>query len=177
MNFLFAGRLELVKGADLLVEAMVSLVARGVDARLTMCGGGSLEASLRARIEAARLGDRVTLILSQPGAVIAGYMAACDCLVVPSRMESIPIVFSEALQAGIPLLVTDVGDMGALAREHGLADPVVPGDPVALASAMERFVRDREGQVRTYVAARERLMAIFNVGSTADRYLAAIGSS
>lgn len=177
VNFLFVGRLEPVKGADVLVDAMARLVAAGVDARLTMCGSGSLEASLRARIEAARLGDRVTLLSSQPGAVVAGYMSACDCLVVPSRMESIPIVFSEALQARIPMIVTDVGDMGMLAREHGLAEPVAPGDAVALASAMEAFARGREDLTRSYQAAREGLMAIFDLGSTAERYLAAIGAA
>jgi glycosyltransferase involved in cell wall biosynthesis len=177
VNFLFVGRLEPVKGADVLIDAMVRLVATGVDARLTMCGSGSLDGSLRASIEAAGLGDRVTLLKSQPGDVVAGYMAACDCLVIPSRMESIPIVFSEALQARIPMLVTDVGDMGALARNHGLADPVAPGDPVALANAMERFARDKDGYVHGYLSARESLMAVFDLSATADRFLATIGSA
>jgi glycosyltransferase involved in cell wall biosynthesis len=177
VNFLFVGRLEPVKGADVLIDAMVRLVAAGVDARLTVCGGGSLEGSLRARVDAAGIGDRVTQLTSQPAAVVAGYMAACDCLVIPSRMESIPIVFSEALQARIPMIVTDVGDMGALARDHGLADPVAAGDPVALAGAMERFARDKDGCVRDYLKARESLTALFDLGATADRFLAAIGSA
>lgn len=175
VNFLFVGRLELVKGADVIVEAMTRLIAAGIDARLTICGNGSLEPALRARIEAAGVGDRVTSLSSQPGDVVAAYMLACDCLVIPSRMESIPIVFSEALQARIPLLVTDVGDMGELARKHGLPDPVPPGDPTALASAMKAFALDRDGHVSAYLAARETLMALFDLGATADRYLAAIG--
>jgi glycosyltransferase involved in cell wall biosynthesis len=177
VNFLFVGRLEAVKGADVIVDAMIRLVASGADARLTMCGPGAMEPVLRAKVEAAALTERVRFLGSQPGDVIAGYMSACDCLVIPSRMESIPIVFSEALQAGIPLLVTDVGDMGQLAREHGLADPVPAADPAALASAMEGFGRDRERHVSEFRKAREKLLAIFDVGATADRYLETVASA
>jgi glycosyltransferase involved in cell wall biosynthesis len=174
VNFLFVGRLEPVKGADVIVDAMIRLAASGVDARLTMCGPGALETELRAKVEAAGLSERVRFLSSQPAGVVAAYMSACDCLVIPSRMESIPIVFSEALQAGIPMLLTDVGDMGQLAREHGLADPVPAADPAALASAMEGFARDRERHVSSYKKARERLLAIFDLGATADRFLATV---
>jgi glycosyltransferase involved in cell wall biosynthesis len=90
-------------------------------------------------------------------------------------MESIPIVFSEALQAGIPLLMTDVGDMGQLARGNGLAPPVGPGDPQALADAMQSFVADLEGERARSQLARERLLGTFDLQATADRFLAAIG--
>jgi glycosyltransferase involved in cell wall biosynthesis len=175
-TFLFVGRLEPVKGADVLVEAMLSLLADGADASLVICGAGSMEVTLRSRVDAAQRADRIAFLSSQPGAVVAGYMAACDCLVVPSRNESIPIVFSEALQAGLPMLVTDVGDMGELARRHGLAAPITPSDAGALASAMARFIEDRDGQERAYEKARSRLLNIFDVGAAADLYLAAIES-
>ena len=177
VNFLFVGRLEAVKGADVIVDAMLRLLRTGTDARLTICGTGSMEGALKAQVRAAGASDRVAFLSSQPGDVIAGYMSACDCLVVPSRNESIPIVFSEALQAGIPLLVTDVGDMGELARRHGLAAPVPPADPAALAAAMSAFIQDRDRQVSRYQKARSELLSIFDVGATADRYLAAVESA
>jgi glycosyltransferase involved in cell wall biosynthesis len=103
-------------------------------------------------------------------------MKACDCVVIPSRMESIPIVFSEALQADVPLLVTDVGDMGKLARDHGLAEPVPPDDAAALASAMDEFARDVARQRARYETARAGLLKLFDIGATADRYLASLGA-
>jgi glycogen(starch) synthase len=127
-------------------------------------------------VEAAGKQDRIAFLSSQPGEVIAGYMARCDCLVIPSRNESIPIVFSEALQAGLPMLVTDVGDMGELARRHGLSAPILPADPGALATAMKGFIADRDAEVLAYRKARNELLQIFDVGATADRYLAAIES-
>jgi len=177
VNFLFVGRLEAVKGADVIVDAMLELLESGADASLVMCGGGSMQAMLEARVNAAGKGDRISFLSSQPGAVIAAYMATCDCLVVPSRNESIPIVFSEALQAGLPMLVTDVGDMGELARHHGLAAPIPPADAGALTAAMQRFIADRDAQLAAYRRARTELLQIFDVGATADLYLAAIESA
>ncbi len=176
VNFLFVGRFEPVKGADVIIESMIRLLASGTDARLTMCGSGSQEAALRARVSAAGVSDRIRFVSGLTGEVLSGYMHACDCLVVPSRNESIPAVFSEALQAGIPLLVTDVGDMGELAREHGLVAPVPPADVVALASAMERFARDPKAGAEAYQAARRELLGTFDVGAAADIYLAATGA-
>jgi len=175
-NFLFVGRLEAVKGADVIVDAMLRVIGAGADARLTICGTGSMEPALKAQVEAAGAGDRITFLSSQPGDVIAAYMSRCDCLVIPSRNESIPIVFSEALQAGLPLLVTDVGDMGELARRHGLAAPVRPADAPALAAAMSAFINAKDAQLRAYEKARNELLSIFDVGATADQFLAAIKS-
>jgi glycosyltransferase involved in cell wall biosynthesis len=177
VNFLFVGRLEAVKGADVLIEAMLRLIHSGSDARLVLCGTGSMERSLKSQVESSGAADRIAFLSSQPGDVVAGYMSACDCLVVPSRNESIPIVFSEALQAGLPMLVTDVGDMGELARRHGLAAPIPAADAGALAAAMDIFINDREAQTAAYKKAREELLGIFDVGATADRYLSAIESA
>jgi glycosyltransferase involved in cell wall biosynthesis len=174
VKFLFVGRLEPVKGADVIVDAFIRLVHSGVDGQLTLCGAGSLEASLRGEVARAGVPDRVRFAGSQPAAVVAAYMQACDCVVIPSRMESIPIVFSEALQAGAPLLVTDVGDMGTLARQYGLFDPVRPADPAALASAMEDFALHRDEESARYQTARAELLKIFDIGGAADRYLASL---
>jgi len=171
VNFLFVGRLEPVKGADVIVEAVLQLIRSGMDVRLTMCGTGSLFPALQQQIEDGRAGHRVQLLADVTGDVVAALMSACDCLVVPSRNESIPVVFSESLQAGIPLLVTDVGDMGDLARKHGLAKPVPPGDPSALADSMRLFALNPDGHRAAYEKARAELMQVFDIGAMADRFL------
>ncbi|HEX2647783.1 MAG TPA: glycosyltransferase, partial [Candidatus Dormibacteraeota bacterium] len=174
VRFLFVGRLEPVKGADVIIDAMGRLARSGVEASLYMCGGGHLESTLRKEVAAS--GAHVTFLGPLRGDAVAGYMKACDCVVIPSRMESIPIVFSEALQADVPLLVTDVGDMGKLARDHGLAEPVPPDDAAALASAMDEFARDVARQRARYETARAGLLKLFDIGATADRYLASLGA-
>jgi glycosyltransferase involved in cell wall biosynthesis len=90
---------------------MALYVRRGGSGTLVMLGGGPLEARLRARTAAANLRHRVRMLGFTDPATVLGYMAACDVVVIPSRSESIPLVCSEALQMGRPLIVTDVGDV------------------------------------------------------------------
>ena len=175
-RFLFLGRLERVKGVDVLLEAMVRLGAdKGV--HLYVLGGGSLEPQLASKIAAAGLEDVVTMVASPPNDVVAAYLGSCDCLVIPSRSESLPVVFSEAVEAGLPLLVTDVGDMGRLARKHGLTRPVAPEDPAALAEAMLAFAADPAGHRRRFDAARPSLLDLFDLDAGVGRFLATFGSA
>ena len=176
VRFLFLGRLERVKGVDVLLEAMARL--RSDDGlHLYVLGGGSLETRLASQIAAGGLEKVVTMVPSPPNELVASYFASCDCLVIPSRSESLPVVFSEAVQAGIPLLVTDTGDMGRLARKHGLMPPVPPEDAVALAEAMRQFAGDPAGQRRRFEEARAGLLDLFDLDAGADRFLAAFASS
>jgi glycosyltransferase involved in cell wall biosynthesis len=175
INFLFVGRLEPVKGADVLIDAFEAARSGGLDARLTLLGGGSLEHALKGRVTERGDADRVTFISGVPPEVVAAYMKACDCLVIPSRNESIPVVFSEAVQSGIPMLVSDVGDMGELARKHGLDGPVPPGDVAGLAAGLRSFAADTKGASVRFESARAGLLEIFDLGRSADRYLATAG--
>jgi glycosyltransferase involved in cell wall biosynthesis len=175
VRFLFIGRLERVKGIDVLVSAMARL--KDIDGiHLYVRGDGSLEGELASQIRAEGLGDMVTMIPRGPASLIAAYMEACDCLVIPSRRESIPVVFSEAVQMGLPMLVTDTGDIGTLAREHELMDPVPTEDVEALARAMRAFADDPARHKRRFDAARPELLRIFDPESIADQFLAAIGN-
>jgi glycosyltransferase involved in cell wall biosynthesis len=175
VRFLFLGRLERVKGVDVLLDAMARLKPDdGI--HLYVLGGGSLESRLVSQIAAAGLQEVVTMVSSPPNDVVAAYFASCDCLVIPSRSESLPVVFAEAVQAGIPLLVTDTGDMGRLARKHGLMPPVPAEDAVALAEAMRQFAADPARQRRQFEAARAGLRDLFDPEAGADRFLAAFSS-
>ena len=59
---------------------------------------------------------------------LASLYESSDCVVIPSRSESIPLVFSEALRFDKELIVTDVGDMGMLGRQYGVAWVIPPED-------------------------------------------------
>jgi glycosyltransferase involved in cell wall biosynthesis len=75
-------------------------------------------------------------------ATAVSYLSACDCVVIPSRMESIPVILSDALQMGKPLIVSDVGDMGELLRRIPAGIVVSPNDSKALCRAM--FEMDKQ---------------------------------
>jgi glycosyltransferase involved in cell wall biosynthesis len=172
-QFLFVGRLERVKGIDLLLQAMAGLDEEGVDARLTVIGGGGLEEWARAFIEKKGLGSKVTLLGNVPDETLSTLYASSDCVVIPSRSESIPLVFSEALNFDKEMIVTDVGDLGQLGRGYGVADVIPPEDPAALIKAMkERILQSRGRAAAGDNGKRAELKQLFRMETSVERFLA-----
>jgi glycosyltransferase involved in cell wall biosynthesis len=141
-HLLFVGRLEPVKGVDLLVQAVARLGADGLDVDLHVLGDGGMRKALERDVEARGLQGRVFFKGFADGATVAAHLKACDLLVIPSRSEGLPVVFHEAMQAGTPVAATDVGDLGPLIREYGVgvvAETVSPeGVARAIAEALAR---------------------------------------
>lgn len=172
-RFLFAGRWEKVKGVDILFAAFDPFF-RETDrpAEIHLVGDGSLRPRLQASITSAPWKDQVHIhgVVERSG--LERLMASCDCLVIPSRRESLPYVFSEALQAGMDIIATEAGDMGRLLRDYdaGIAVPVA--DPRALADAMLR--RLRLGRSHRFEQGRRRLLKLFDLRRSARRFLSDI---
>ena len=103
-------------------------------AHLHMFGDGSLRVQLKNRIRGYE--NNIHLRgFADPNTVIA-YMRKCDWLVIPSRIESIPLIFVDALQMRLPIIAADVGDLGTLVRRFGVGKVVPPTHPEALAAEM-----------------------------------------
>ena len=77
----------------------------------------SLDNELNALTKQHGLDDGVRFVRQPPYPELLGYLKYAGCIVIPSRNESIPLVFGEALQAGTPLIVSDVG-AGNVVRNH-----------------------------------------------------------
>ena len=73
---------------------------------------------------------------ADPGTA-AAFMHACDWLVIPSRIESIPLIFVDAIHMRLPVIATEVGDLGALVRRFGIGTVAKPADPIDLANAIQ----------------------------------------
>lgn len=167
-NLLFVGRLERVKGVDILLQAAQRLIRDGANMHLHIWGVGSLAAALDADIRDKGLGAHVFLHGYAPPAAVSDWLTACDCLVIPSRMESIPVVLSDAMQMGKPVIVSDVGDMGDLVRQNCVGRVVPPEDPEALKQSILDFMNDDR---RIYTAGIDCLKHEFDLSQIAARYL------
>jgi glycosyltransferase involved in cell wall biosynthesis len=163
-HFLFIGRYEANKGPDVLVEAMRLLLSSGASAHLHLFGGGSLFPRLQEMVR----GYETYIHLGGYAApqVAMAYLSACDWLVIPSRIESIPLIFVDSLQMHIPVIATQVGDLGELVKDYRVGEVVPPDDPEQLANALRGASACRRG---TFTGDWERALKIFSLESTAAR--------
>lgn len=136
------------------------LVGKGID---------DANAELVRSLAAAGIADRVQLL--GPRADVAAVHSALDVAVSSSRTEAFPLVVAEAMERGVPVVATDVGDSAALVGRGGLVVP--PGDPPALAAAVLELVRaGPEHRSRVGAAGRERVIDHFDLPTMVDRYRA-----
>jgi glycosyltransferase involved in cell wall biosynthesis len=143
---LFMGRLNPIKGPDLLLDAFVQIAKRWPDLQLVFSGpdGGMLEV-LRERAALSNVDGRVHF----PGFIggsnkISVYRNA-KFLVIPSRSEAMSIVVLEAGACRIPVILTDqCGFNGVQSVGGGL---VVSPDSGSIELALDRLLSAEAGEL------------------------------
>ena len=169
-RLLFVGRLEPVKGPDLLLDAFSRIHAEVPSARLCFAGEGSLRRRLEQQV--AELGlDGVVRLLGESRHV-PELMAACDLLVMPSRGEGMPTVLLEALAAGVAVVATRVGAIPDVTQGGAFAALVPPGDPSALAESCVQLLRDPAGRAALAARGSEAIRREFGSEECAQKTLA-----
>ena len=163
--FLYLGRYHPNKGIDLLIEALGRIKAElPADFRLLAHGFGPLEGQVRSRVTELELEQMVTIAGPTGSGEVEAILRRARGLIVPSRIESIPLVLGDAMQMELPVLVTDVGDMGKLVREHG-AGMVCRPEVDDLSRALREFIR-APGRYPT-----ASLRELLDIGRSAERFL------
>jgi glycosyltransferase involved in cell wall biosynthesis len=155
------GRLSEKKGQADLLEAAARVFEHVPTARLCLVGDGPLRATLETRAAELGIRDRVDFTGSIPDGVRK--LADFDVFVLPSHMEGMSNGLLEAHAAGVPVVATDVGGNAEVTRD-GETGLVVPSrDPLALADAILRLIKD-PGRARAMAAAgRKRIDSEFTV--------------
>lgn len=143
-RLLYVGRVDPRKGIATAVEALARLPAA---ASLTVVGDGDARelAGLRALIRARGLEDRVRFAGQRTRAELPAIYAAHDAVLFPVVWEEpwglVPL---EGMAAGRPVLATGRGGSGEYLRDGENCLLFAPGDPAALAAAVERVAGDAE---------------------------------
>ena len=150
------GRLEPIKGSDILVEA-----ARDLDADVVLIGDGSLAETLRQTAP-----PNVHLLGTRTNA--AELLPAFDVFVLPSRGEGLPLALLEAMASGRAIVATQVGGVPDALGDTGLLVP--PEQPAQLAAAIARYRTDPDLHHHQQHAAKARVQAQYSVHQMAAAY-------
>ena len=162
--FMFVGRYATVKGVDTLLIAFEKFLKKGYKGRLKLFGGGPLEKEILKKVAKKPLAGAVE---------VNGYVAVdkvclelsdCSVLVIPSRMESIPLILSDAVQLGKDIIVTDVGDMGELVREYKAGIVVERENATELTDAMINYSKSLDSEFRDGI---KKMATLFNLNNSA----------
>ena len=103
-NLIAVGRLNYVKGYDILLKAHKELIEEGVIHNLYIIGKGEEEQNLKKYISENKIESSVTLLGFKPNPY--PYILNSDGFVLSSRNEGYPLVLAEALVLGRPIIAT-----------------------------------------------------------------------
>ncbi len=139
---LFMGRLNPIKGPDLLLEAFCLIAHKYSELHLVFAGpdGGLLD-SLEKMTLKQGLTDRVHFIGYISGRDKTEAYRAAQFLVIPSRQEAMSIVVLEAGIVGTPVLLTDRCGFDVVAKIGG--GEVVSPSGVDLAAGLDRMLKNQ----------------------------------
>jgi glycosyltransferase involved in cell wall biosynthesis len=172
------GSLTVQKGYSNLVQAVKALSDKGVPARLTFVGDGPLRGELEHQAAESGIAD----IVSFAGTTndVMSLLPAFDIVAGSSLREGLPLSVLEAMAAGLPVVTTDVGGNREAVIDGVTGLLVPPGDPDALAEALEKLWNDEAKRASMGKAGRLRVEEHFSaknmVAETEKIYASILGS-
>ncbi|HZB20814.1 MAG TPA: glycosyltransferase family 4 protein [Blastococcus sp.] len=168
-RILFVGLLTPRKGVVDLLTASRLLRERGVQHELRLLGGTPDEGpDAEAQVRAA-LDDGVTLLGTRAPHEMPAAFAEADIFCLPSWWEAMPLSILEAMAAGLPVVASDVGDVGRAVAD-GTSGFVVPvRDPHKLADALEPLLKDADLRHRMGGEGRAIVTRLFSSDVTAAK--------
>jgi glycosyltransferase involved in cell wall biosynthesis len=151
------GNLKAHKGHGDLFQAALQIRSRLPEMRLVVVGAGPLEEELRAATR--RLGLEETVVFTGFREDVPRLLRAFDVFVLSSRFEGLSIALVEAMAAGIPPVVTDVGGLAEVVRDGENGFVVPPENPPILSERIIQLLSNRTLRNVMGERARERAAA------------------
>ena len=157
---LYVGRVERIKGAHFLLEAVGTLAS---PVHVVVCGAAHDEAYLD---ELVAMDGRTTFLGRRTD--VAALMAAADLVAMPSNwLETQGLVIGEAMACGTPVVASDVGGLSATLR--AFPDQLVPpADPGRLAAAIDQLGPWRRTEPDLGARSRRWVVEHLSLGASVD---------
>ena len=144
-GILFVGRLEPLKGADLLVRALPS-INHDLKPALWIVGGDERDQHERERLRTLAqehgVGSQVRFLNAAPRSLLPDLYRAAAVCAMPSYYESFGLVAVEAMAVGTPVVATRVGGLASTVSDGRTGLLVDARQPESFAAALERLLED-----------------------------------
>jgi glycosyltransferase involved in cell wall biosynthesis len=167
------GRLDDIKGFDVLIDALGELARQGRPFRCRIIGAGPRDRELRARVRRQGLSDRVALVGALPQAEVQKALYSASVFALPSVVtkagdrDGIPVSLMEAMATGLPSVSTTVSGIPELIEDELEGLLVRERDAAALALALARLLDDPALARRLTQAGRAKVEREFDVAREA----------
>lgn len=167
----YAGRLYPGKGVDALLRAVALCLRDGMPVRLAVAGDGPSRDPL-VRL-AAKLGIASHVRFAGWTDDISSFWAEQHLAVAPNDcfVESFCVSIAEAMAHSRPAIVTSLGALPELVERNRSGAIVPPGNPAALAAAIQTYARQPDTLASHGAAAKARAQERFSLRVCAQRYL------
>lgn len=171
------GRLDPIKGFDVLIDALGILAKQGRKIRCRIIGEGPLGEPMKAAIAKHGITDQVEMTGALPQTEVRKSLYAASIFALPSQVtatgdrDGIPVSLMEAMAAGTPVVSTKVSGIPELV-DDGREGLLVPEkDPAALAAALARLLDDPALGEKMAVEARQKVEREFDASREARKML------
>jgi glycosyltransferase involved in cell wall biosynthesis len=139
-HFVCPGRVEPAKGIFDLLEAFRIISGKNKSWLLYYIGDGTARTKLLKQIKKYDLDNRVLCPGFLATEEMVRVMRQARAIVIPTRLDSLPLTFGEAMQLEQPVVVTDVGDLRHFTEKYEVGLVVPPASSDHLAEALEYMI-------------------------------------
>ena len=139
------------------------------EATLVLIGDGPERAVVEREVAALGIADGVRLMGHRTDA--RDLIMQCDLMALSSDTEQMPLAVLEAMDAGLPIAATDVGDVQSMVATENRSF-VIEASDAELTTAMRRLVTDASLRARLGEANRRRARTDFSLQGMCDAYRA-----
>jgi glycosyltransferase involved in cell wall biosynthesis len=167
-NVVAVGRLEPVKGLNVAIDALSS-EGMPQTVQLHIVGSGPCEDDLRMQAGEAGVAERVHFLGFRRDAY--AFIAHCEALLMPSLHEGLPYTLLEAMALGKSVIASRVGGLAEVVEHEVTGILVQPGDPAALANAIQRLAAAPSLRARLGEEAQRVQRARYSLEAMTSSYL------
>lgn len=159
---LYVGRLVYEKGIQHLISAMPKILANYHDAKLVIAGKGGMLDELKGQAEAMGLRNKVYFTGYLDAKQVQKMYKCADVAVFPSTYEPFGIVALEAMLAGVPTVVSDIGGLNEIVthRENGMKS--YAGNSNSIADSVLSLLYDKQLAANIAKKAKAKVKEEFN---------------